>query len=124
MLLGLGAAVVTYLVIKLVRISLGNHLAGFLQEAIYSLPWLVGGFVAGCKSRSTPLKNGAVAGTLYGLIFCLIGMALISGQAYGLQEKLSQLGFTLIATLKFALMFSLASAFGFVYRMPNNRFRE
>ncbi|WJN57249.1 hypothetical protein [Pseudomonas sp. SO81] len=117
-LLGLAAAAIAFLVVKLVKITLGSHLADFMLEAIYNLPWLAGGFVTGYKSKFSPLKNGAIAGAFYGFIFCLIGIALISAQTYGVQEKISQLGFSALAIIRFAFMFSLASAFGYLQKLP------
>jgi putative membrane protein (TIGR04086 family) len=118
-LLGLAAAAIAFLIIKLVKITLGSLLADFMLEAIYNLPWLAGGFVTGYKSKSSPLKNGAIAGAFYGAIFCLIGIVLISSQTYGVQEKISQLGFAAVATIRFAFMFSLASAFGYLQKPPH-----
>ena len=87
-LLGLAAAAIALLVVKLLKATLGSHLADFMLEAIYNLPWLAGGFVTGYKSKFSPRKNGAIAGTFYGFIFSLIGIALISAQTYGVQEKI------------------------------------
>ena len=117
-LLGLAAAAIAFLVVKLVKVTLGSHLADFMLEAIYNLPWLAGGFVTGYKSKSFPLKNGAITGALYGFIFCLIGIALISAQTYEVQVKISQLGIAAIAIIRFAFMFSLAAAFGYTQKLP------
>ncbi|XQE65165.1 hypothetical protein ACOAPY_10670 [Pseudomonas sp. P3C3] len=117
-LLGLATAAISLLIVKLFKATLGSHLASFILEAIYNLPWLAGGFVIGYKSKFSPLKNGAIAGAVYGLIFCLIGIVLVSAQTYGVQEKMSQIGIAAIAILKFSVMFSLASAFGHVQKLP------
>lgn len=117
-LLGLAAAAIALMIVKLLKAALGSHLAGFILEAIYNLPWLAGGLVIGYKSKFFPLKNGAIAGALYGFVFCLIGIILVSTQTYGVQEKISQLGIAAIAILKLSFMFSLASAFGHVHKLP------
>lgn len=117
-LLGLATAAIAFLIVKLLKATLVNHLAVFMLEAIYNLPWLAGGFVTGYKSKLFPLKNGAIAGALYGLIFCLTGIILVSTQTYGVQEKISQFGIAAIAILKFSFMFSLVSAFGYVQKLP------
>ncbi|MCC6075412.1 hypothetical protein ACFPTX_20710 [Pseudomonas sp. GCM10022188] len=116
-LLGLGAAAIALLIVKLLKATLGNHLAGFVLETIYNLPWLAGGFVTGYKSKLFPLKNAAVAGAFYGSIFCLLGIILVSTQTYGVQEKISQLGIAAIVILKFSFMFSLASALGHLQKL-------
>jgi hypothetical protein len=115
-LLGLAAAAIALLVVKLLKATLGSNLADFMLEAIYNLPWLAGGLVAGYKSKFSPIRNGAIAGALYGFIFCLIGIAQISAQTYGLEEKISQLGIAAVAIIRFAFMFSLASAFGYLQK--------
>ena len=117
-LLGLATAAIAYLIVKFFKFTLSSHIAGFLLEAIYNLPWLAGGFIAGYKSKFAPLKNGAIAGALYGSFFCLIGIALVSTQTYDAQEKIAQLGIAVIAIMKFSFMFSLASAFGHVQKLP------
>ncbi|WP_137973192.1 TIGR04086 family membrane protein [Pseudomonas sp. F(2018)] len=117
-LLGLAAAAIAYPVVKLVKVTLGSNIADILMEAISNLPWLAGGFVAGYKSKFSPLKNGAITGALYGLIFCLIGIVLVSTQTYGMQEKISQLGIAAIAIIKFSFLFFLASALGCVQKLP------
>ncbi|MGL4316459.1 MAG: hypothetical protein ACRCTL_07570 [Pseudomonas sp.] len=117
-LLGLAAAAIALLVVKLLKATLGSNLADFMLEAIYNLPWLAGGFVTGYKSKYFPLKNGAIAGALYGFIFSLVGIALISSQTYGVQEKISQLGIATVVIIRFAFMFSLASAFGHLQKSP------
>ncbi|MFY1022127.1 hypothetical protein [Ectopseudomonas khazarica] len=114
--LGVSAAVIALLLVKLVKAILGSHLANFMLEAAYNLPWLAGGFVAGYRSRLALLKNGAIAGAFYGGVLCLIGMALISTRTHGVQEKVSQLGFSALAIVRFSIMFSLASAFGYLQR--------
>lgn len=120
--LGVSAALIALLFVKLVKTTLGSHLANFMLGAAYNLPWLAGGFVAGYRSRLAPLKNGAIAGAFYGGILCLIGMALISTQTHGVQEKISQLGFSALAVVRFSFMFSLASAFGYLQKATRAAF--
>ncbi|MES2817666.1 MAG: hypothetical protein V4812_01590 [Pseudomonadota bacterium] len=117
-LLGLAAAAIAFLVVKLVKLTLGSHLADFMLDALYSLPWLAGGFVTGYASKCSPLKNGAITGAFYGFVFCMVGIALIAAQTYGVQEKLSQLGLAVVVTVRFAFMFTLASAFGYLQKPP------
>ncbi|WP_175254126.1 hypothetical protein [Pseudomonas sp. BMW13] len=64
--LGVFAALIALLLVKLVKATLGSHLANFMLEVAYNLPWLAGGFVAGYKAKLTPLKNGAITGAFYG----------------------------------------------------------
>ena len=117
-LLGLAAAAIALLIVKFIKVALSNHLAEFMLDAVYNLPWLVGGFVTGYMSKFSPLRNGAIAGAFYGIIFSLIGIALVSAQTYGVQEKISQLGIATLVIIKFAFMFSLASAFGHLQKSP------
>ena len=120
--LGIVAAAIALLIVKFIKVILGNHLAEFILEAVYNLPWLVGGFVTGYMSKFSPLRNGAITGALYGVIFSLIGIALVSAQTYGVQEKISQLGIATLVIIKFAFMFSLASVFGHLQKTPRASF--
>ena len=120
--LGIVAAAIALLIVKFIKVTLGNHLAEFMLDAVYNLPWLAGGFVTGYMSKFSPLRNGAITGALYGVIFSLIGIALVSAQTYGVQEKISQLGIATLVIIKFAFMFSLASAFGHLQKSPRASF--
>lgn len=120
--LGIVAAAIALLIVKFIKFTLGNHLAEFMLDAVYNLPWLAGGFVTGYMSKFSPLRNGAIAGALYGIIFSLIGIALVSAQTYDVQEKTSQLGIATLVIIKFAFMFSLASAFGHLQKSPRASF--
>ena len=120
--LGIVAAAIALLIVKFIKVILGNHLAEFILEAVYNLPWLVGGFVTGYMSKFSPLRNGAITGALYGVIFSLIGIALVSAQTYGVQEKISQLSIATLVIIKFAFMFSLASVFGHLQKSPRASF--
>ena len=117
-LLGLAAAAIAYITFEIFKVMLDGLLTGLVLDAFSNLPWLLGGFITGYKSKIYPLKNGAITGAFYGLILCLIAIALASAQTYGVQEKISQLGFAAVATLKLSFMFSLASAFGHVQKLP------
>ncbi|QLC72090.1 hypothetical protein LPB260_14960 [Pseudomonas sp. LPB0260] len=119
--LGLAAAVAAYLIaktLKLVLISVfGEPLSGpflnLMLEAIYSLPWLAGGFVAGYFSSKTPLKSGAGTGAIYGVIYCLIGIAMLATQTHGVHDRLAQLSFAAVGIAKFSFLFTLSAALGY-----------
>jgi putative membrane protein (TIGR04086 family) len=117
---GLAAAFAAFLIAKIIKILLtsifGEPFSGpylnITLEAIYSLPWLAGGFVAGYLSDNKPLKNGAATGATYGAIYCLIGFAMIATQTHGLHDRLSQLNFAAVAVVKFSFLFILVGADG------------
>ncbi|MDX5991531.1 DUF5518 domain-containing protein [Ectopseudomonas alcaliphila] len=118
---GLAAAVAAFLIAKIIKILLtsifGEPFSGpylnITLEAIYSFPWLAGGFVVGYLSNNKPLRNGAITGATYGVIYCLIGLAMIATQTHGLQDRLSQLNFAAVAVVKFSFLFTLSAALGY-----------
>jgi hypothetical protein len=119
--LGLIAAASAYLIAKILKLVLifvfGEPLSGpilnLMLEAIYSFPWLAGGFVAGYLSSKTPLKSGASTGAIYGIIYCLIGIAMLASQTHGIQDRLSQLNYAAVAIVKFSFLFTLSAALGY-----------
>lgn len=118
--LGLAAAVAAYAIAKIIKLSLtfffddpfSGPLPSLLLDAIYSLPWLAGGFVAGYFSSKKPLKDGASTGIIYGVIYCLIGIAMLASQTHELQDRLWQLHIAVTAIIRFAFLFTLAAALG------------
>ncbi|MBG0843107.1 DUF5518 domain-containing protein [Ectopseudomonas toyotomiensis] len=119
--LGLGAAAAAYLIAKILKLTLisifGEPLSGpllnLILEAVYSFPWMAGGFVAGYLSSKTPLKNGASTGAIYGVIYCLIGIAMLASQTHGLHDRFAQLSFAAVGIIKFSFLFTLSAALGY-----------
>ncbi|WP_138485870.1 hypothetical protein [Stutzerimonas nosocomialis] len=126
---GLFATVAAYLFAQLVKSGLelvfiepfSGLYPSFILEALYSLPWLIGGFTAGYFSVTSPLKNGAIVGGTYGTIFCLIGIAMLASQTHDLESRLSQLNYSAVAIIRLTVLFTLSAGVGHTMRTRATR---
>jgi len=85
-----------------------------LSQPINSLSWFLPGIVVGFLCTKNPIKNGAVAGAIFGAALGLLGIALASSQTHEFSNKLSQLSFSVILTIQNSVLFSVSAAFGYL----------
>lgn len=78
--------------------------------------WFIGGAIIGKLCRSHPIKNGAIAGVIYGVVFSIVGIALVSSQAHDMSEKYLQLIRALIVIGTYSFLFVLSSSLGSVLK--------
>jgi hypothetical protein len=82
-------------------------------QPINSLSWFLPGVVVGFLCTKNPIKNGVAAGAIFGATLGLVEMALASSQTHEFYSKLDQLGFAVILTIQYSILFSVSAAFGY-----------
>jgi len=83
------------------------------SQPINSLSWFLPGVVVGFLCTKNPIKNGAYAGAISGATMGLVEMALASSQTHEFYSKLDQLGFAVILTIQYSILFPVSAAFGY-----------
>lgn len=78
--------------------------------------WLVGGAVIGQLCKCSPIKNGAIAGAIYGFALSIVGIALVSSQTHDMSAKYLQLIRALIVIGTYSFLFVLSSSLGSVLK--------
>jgi hypothetical protein len=128
---GLAASLVFYLITRPLlkwHSSLVDNISNEIFALIVNLAhqpisissWFIGGALVGYLCNANPIKNGALAGALYGIAFSIVGIALISGQTHDLTTKYLQLIRAAFMTGAYSFLFALSASFGNLLRSQRN----
>jgi hypothetical protein len=83
------------------------------SQPINSLSWFLPGLVVGFLCTKNPIKNGVYAGAISGATMGLVDIALASSQTHEFYSKLDQVGFAIILTAQYSILFPVSAAFGY-----------
>lgn len=130
--IGIVVALIAYVAVRLILSTKNSVMQQIdfdiwllLMSGLYllvgTLMWLLGGVTVGYLCTEKPIKNGAVAGTLYGVVICLAGAIMIKVDPEATPFKLTYIGYPLTFIVQCAFLFTLSSCLGFLLRLGSNR---
>jgi hypothetical protein len=124
---GLVASLVIYLISRpllkwhsLLVDNISNEVVALVVNSVHQpisiTSWFIGGALVGYLCNVNPIKNGALAGALYGVAFSIVGIALISSQTHDLTTKYLQLIRAVFMVGTYSFLFALSASFGNLLR--------